>query len=144
MISAPKSPNLRLHGDSQLVVQVGMFALGVAFWVAGTVMDRPVMDELAYGDVITRYHAEWWAVSILVASTVYLLGIIINGDWRHSPLLRIAGATWHVLTLSAFAWGGWHAPSGMHLAIFTTDLVAVHLLFLWWNVTDYLRARTVE
>lgn len=139
-LESPASRNLRCHGDSQLVLQIAFLCMGFAFWGVAAFLDDPVMDATVYGKFIGSYPAEWWAGSVILASFIYLAGIIINGNWRWSALLRLVGATWHVVTLSAFAHGGWAAPQGMHLLIWCGTALGIHGVFLWWNLGDFARA----
>lgn len=140
LVFAPWSLNLRKHGDSQTLLQQAFLIMGIAFWVVAKRSDEPVMSAQAYGEFICSVPAEWWAASVMLASAVYLAGIIINGTWRGSAYLRLAGATWHVITLSLFAWGGWTAPDGLHLVIWCGVALYLHVRFLLWNIGDCARA----
>ena len=137
---APASQNLRRYGNVQVFVQAHFLVMGIAFWVVAKVLDVAVMSTRVYGEFIGQFPAEWWAGSIILASWIFLAGIIINGNWRWSVCLRLVGATWHVLTLSAFAHGGWTAPEGMHLLIWACVALSMHGWLLWWNLGDFARA----
>ncbi len=137
---APWSQNLRRHGDSQTQVQQAFLGMGVVFWIVAKRSDEPVMSAAVYGDLIGGYPAELWAASVMLASTVYLAGIIINGAWRWSAALRLAGASWHVFTLALFAWGGANAPEGKHLVIWALVALYLHVRFTIWNIGDFARA----
>jgi hypothetical protein len=141
---APWSQNLRKHGDSQTQVQIAFLLMGIAFWVMAKSTDEPIMSSRAYGDLIGSYPAELWAASVMLASAVYLAGIIINGIWRGSAILRLIGALWHVITLSLFAWGGFHAPEGKHLFAWSAVALFLHGRFLIWNLGDFARAIRVR
>ena len=137
---APASQNLRRYGNVQVFVQAHFLVMGIAFWFVAKKLDVAVMSTRVYGEVIGRYPAEWWAGSIILASGIFLAGIIINGNWRWSVCLRLIGAAWHVLTLSAFAHGGATAPEGMHLLIWACVALSMHVFLLWWNLGDFARA----
>lgn len=137
---SPASLNLRRYGGIQLFVQGHFLAMGIVFWVVAKAIDIPVMSTTVYGKFIGSYPAEWWAGSVIAASFLFLAGIIINGNWRWSVSLRLAGALWHVLTLSAFAHGGATAPEGLHLLIWACVALSMHLWLLWWNLGDFARA----
>jgi hypothetical protein len=139
-LDAPASRNLHRHGPVQTFVQMHFLALGIAFWFVAMSFETPIMDAAVYGDFIGTYPAEWWAASVMLASAAYLAGIIINGNWRWSAALRLAGALWHVFTLTAFSHGGWSAPQGLHLLIWASVALSMHLIFLWWNLGDLARA----
>lgn len=134
------SPNLRRHGDSQEVVQWMFLAIATAFWAATWFKTGPVMRPETYGDWIVLWPTRFWAGSLMLASGVYLMGIIINGRWRWSPLLRLMGAVWHFGTLTAFAAGASEAPYGENLMISSAVSACVHLWFAYLNLAD-LRAK---
>lgn len=85
---------------------------------------------------MTHWPAEYWAGSLVLASTVYLLGILINGRWRWSPLLRLIGAAWHSATLVAFAWGAALAASGDFVMVSSGVFAVVHCWFVALNFCD--------
>jgi hypothetical protein len=130
------SPNLRRHHDSQFVVQCMMLGISVAFWIAAKASHDPVMDARTYGEWVVGIDAEIWAASIMLASFVFLMGIVINGEWRHSPIMRFIGAAWHVLTLGAFCVGSFGAPFGDPILIMSGGAFCVHLWFAWINWKD--------
>ena len=88
MFLPPWSRNLRKHGDSQFVVQIACLVLSILFHIRATLQETPIMPAEVYGAWITEYPAEWWAQAIMTASTIYIVGIIINGNWRWSPILK--------------------------------------------------------
>lgn len=134
------SPNLRRHGDSQEVTQWAFLAISAAFWAAALLQDGPVMRPQTYGPWIVTWPTQWWAGSLMLASATFLLGIIINGRWRWSPLLRLIGAAWHSTTLGIFCAGGIVAPYGENLAISSGVFCAVHLWFAAMNAADLRQA----
>lgn len=136
----PASKNLRRHGDSQTVFQIMLLGMALVFWIFAKVKSGPIMDAEIYGAFVTRYPAEWWAASLMLASGGYLAGILINGNWRWSPALRLIGALWHVVTMSMFVIGGMHAPHGDVIMIWGASILIVHLFFAAWNATDLGRA----
>lgn len=136
----PWSLNLRKHGDSQIVVQCAALALAILFHLSATIQEKQIMPAEVYGEWITHYPAEWWARSIMGASTVYLLGIMVNGSWRWSPALRVVGATWHVIVLSAFVLGAWGTTYGDFFVLICAVFGAMHIVFLCWNLGDLARA----
>ncbi len=140
MILPPSSHNLRKHGDSQAVVQAAFLLLSILFFIAAKLKDSPVMPAEVYGEWVVSIDAEAWAVSIMLASVVYILGIIVNGNWRWSPLLRLIGAGWHVLTLGAFTVGSGAATYGDSFALGCLVFALVHLFFCYWNASDLWRA----
>jgi len=136
----PVSINLRKHGDSQLVVQAMMLGISVLFWIAAKMRSGPVMPSSIYGDWVVSFDAEVWAASIMLAAFVFLAGIIINGEWRWSPALRLGGALWHCITLGAFVAGAATAQYGDPVVMMCTGAGVVHLWFAWLNCGDLRRA----
>ena len=139
-LAPPWSKNLRRHGDSQYVVQWMMLAISIMFWIAAVVTSVPVMEADTYGVWVTSFPAEVWAGSIMLASFVYLLGIIINGEWRWSTVLRCIGAVWHVLTLAAFCLEAWGTAHGNPVVMMSTGALGVHVWFAALNMGDLWRA----
>jgi hypothetical protein len=139
-LAPPWSQNLRRHGDSQFVFQWMMLAISMMFWAAATMTDAPVMEADTYGVWVTSFRAEVWAASIMLASFVFLLGILINGEWRWSTALRLIGALWHVLTLGAFCAGAWGSAHGNPVVMMCLGALGVHVWFAALNLGDLGRA----
>ncbi len=136
----PASLNLRKHGDSQSVTQWWLLAMSVGSYVAAKMNDGPVMPHEVYGEWATSFPAENWAVWLMLASFVYLIGIILNGSWRWSPLLRLIGAAWHMLTLGLFCISAMTAQFGDLFSLATGILTVLHGWFCWLNIMDLRRA----
>lgn len=137
---APWSVNLVRHGDSQTVVQYAFLAISSAFLAFALWSDSAMMPAEVYGAWVVSYPAENWAISIFVASITYLMGISINGSNRFSPFLRLAGASWHAITLSAFSVGASSAQYGDFFALATGVFAMVHVWFVSLNLSDAARA----
>lgn len=136
----PVSINLRKHGDSQLVFELMMLGIATMFWLAAKAKSGPVMPASVYGEWVTSFDAEVWAGSIMLASFVFLAGIIINGEWRWSPVLRFIGSLWQVTTLSAFAIGSFGAQYGDPVVMMSAGACFPHVWFVWLNWGDMMRA----
>jgi hypothetical protein len=137
ILKSPRaSKNLRKHGDSQEVQQWALFALSLAFWLWAVLSDRQVMSAQVYGEWVTQVHAEIWAASIMVASVLYLLGIYINGNWRWSPILRVVGASWHIITMGLFVAGAAYSSDGHFIVLTSGTFCGLHVVFLSWNISD--------
>lgn len=136
----PASLNLRRHGDSQTVFQWAFLVMAIAFYLAAKAKETPVMPAEVYGDWVTSFQAETWAISLMLASTIYLCGIIINGSWKWSPVLRLIGAGWHTTTLGLFCVGSAQATYGDPFALATAVFGVVHGWFCWLNIMDLRRA----
>lgn len=136
----PASLNLRRHGDSQSKTQIAFLVIAIGFWIGAKLKDSPVMPAAVYGEWVVSFPAEWWAASIMLASAIYLSGILINGAWRWSPLLRLSGALWHIVTLTAFVIGASSAEYGDFLTISCGVFAVKHGWFAWLNAGDLCRA----
>jgi hypothetical protein len=136
----PWSQNLRKHGDSQMVMQWCTLSLSILFHLVATLQNGQVMPAEVYGYWITHYPAEWWARAIMAASTLYIVGILINGNWRWSPALRVIGAAGHVIIMSAFVIGAWGATFGDFFVLICLVMGVAHAVFLCWNLGDLTRA----
>ena len=133
------SRNLRRHGNGQLWFQFPLLAMSFAFWALAVTTDDPVMTPVMYGHWVTSFPSEFWALSIMAAATIFIAGILINGNWRWSPSLRLLGASWHVFTMGAFALGALSVGNNAMMAISTT-FAGVHLCFVGLNFTDLIGA----
>lgn len=136
----PASLNLRRHGDSQTVFQWAFLVMAVGSYIAAKMKDTPVMPAEVYGEWVTSFPAESWATSLMLASAVYLAGIMINGTWKWSPALRLTGAAWHTITLGMFSIGSAEAQFGDLFSLATAIFAAIHAWFCWLNIMDLRRA----
>jgi hypothetical protein len=136
----PWSANLRKHGDSQLVMQWCTLGLSALFYGRAVASDGQVMPAEVYGEWVTHYPAEWWALLIMGASTVYIVGILINGHWRWSPVFRVIGAGAHVTVMAAFVVGAIGATYGDFFVLICLVMGLQHAVFLAWNLIDMSRA----
>lgn len=140
MFLPPWSRNLRKHGDSQLLFQWCTLGLSILFYLQAELSEGQVMPPEVYGEWITHYPAEWWAALIMIASTVYIVGIFINGHWRWSPVLRVIGSGAHVTIMAAFVRGALDATYGDFFVLICLVMGVAHAVFLAWNIADLVRA----
>ena len=131
------SPNLRRHGDSQEVLQWAFLVLAFGFWAAAKAKESPIMPSEVYGAWVVSIDAEIWAGSIMLAASLFLMGIIINGRWRWSPLLRLCGALWHVGTLGIFAISAAGSEYGDFMTLAAGVFCGVHAWFFALNLADF-------
>lgn len=134
------SRNLQRHGNAQETHQFALLAMAAVFWFVSAVFDGKLMTPNVYGEWVTQFEDHIWAASIMAASTVYLLGCFINGNWRWSPALRLSGALWHVITMGVFAIGAMGAEDGSALAVIAMTFCGLHVWFLWLNISDLIGA----
>lgn len=140
MFLPPWSLNLRKHGDSQLVMQWCTLGLSVLFGLRAVLSEGQIMPAEVYGEWVTEYPAEWWAILIFASSVIYILGIVINGHWRWSPVLRVIGAASHVTVMAAFVRGAADATFGDFFVLICLVMGIQHAVFLAWNISDLARA----
>lgn len=119
-----------------------LLGMAFVFWMFAKFKAGPIMAPEIYGTFVTQYPAEWWAASLMLASGAYLAGIIINGNWRWSPALRLCGSVWHVLTMALFVAGGADAKHGDVIMIWGASVLVMHVFFTVLNIGDL--ARTVR
>lgn len=136
----PSSRNLRKFGQIHWFVWFAFLALAAEFWTAGRLLDDEVMDTATYGDFITRWPAEMWAGAIEAGLAVGGVGMIINGSWRWSPVLRLVGAIWNVTILVAMIISAWHAANGLALVLWGTIAIGMWLCLLFWGLCDVVLA----
>lgn len=148
MIEKSPSKNLRRFGRDQLIVQIMLAAVGFWFCAAAAIKDTDVMNPDVYGYLITSVKAEWWSWPIFVVSLIYILGILINGNWRWSPVLRLFGSVFHVLTLGLFSALSLLATSA---SVYTEPFPAttaiacgINVWFMILNIGDTYRAVKVK
>lgn len=92
MIPPYRSPALKRWGAAQAGFGWFNMTVGALFWGFAKWVDHMVMPAEVYGDIVTGIPAETWAWSIMSAQFLLLLGVIINGAWRWSPILRCLGS----------------------------------------------------
>lgn len=88
-----------------------LYCLGTVFWIA-TRTGHFEMSALVYGARVLEYPSEWWAIGMLVPSSVYLLALVINGRCWWTAYLRIACAFLLSSYFSYFVFSAWPAAGG--------------------------------
>lgn len=137
---SPVSLNLKRHGDSQTVIGWAFLFISICHWISAKLSETPMMPREVYGDWVVSIDAEIWASSLMAASTLLLVGVRINGDWRWSPALRFIGSLWHCVTLFAFAVGAFGTQYGDFFVVATGSFGAIFAWFACLNYSDLLRA----
>jgi hypothetical protein len=115
MFAKPVSPMVKKHGIAMRDFSALSFGIGVLFWVVAKWEDSAIMDPEMYGEVATGIPAEWWAGAIMGFAALTIAGIMINGHWRWSPILRFVGMFFGFVTYSTFAWSAWGAMDAFTL-----------------------------
>lgn len=136
----PAAPNLRATESAQWMLAVPFFLISLGLWFAAIGTDGPVMDVEVYGPFVVGFPAEAWAGAIMAATTIWMLGILINGDWQGSPALRVAGTTAMVLILGAFAVSASATAYGDVLVIGGGVFALAHAVAAVWAAADMVHA----
>lgn len=131
--------NLMKWKQAQTTVQALLFWAGAWFWVAGSV-GMGAMPADIYGADVASVPVTAWAGSILAASTVYLLGILINGNWRWSAAMRLFGAAFHVAVFTAFLASAMQAEAGVLICSFGSGFALLNAWAVWLNLIDLIGA----
>ena len=86
----------------RLEIMSAVFAggFGVHIWAAGFHGEPLIWAGLHNG------HALWFGQAMSLAAFTHALGVRINGQWRCSPVLRLAGMIAHVCMFAFLAWKG--------------------------------------
>ena len=139
LYSSP-SLNLRKYWQAQLVVQLLMAAVALQYCVAAALLDGPVMDPADFGPYVTSVKAEVSSWPILLVSMLYILGILINGNWKWSPALRLFCAVFHVVTLFLFAYLSWYVSPVDPFVASCMSMGFANLILTGLNLGDCVRA----
>jgi len=125
--------------QAQAAYQFPLFMVAVIFWVASQI-GVSAMAENVYGELAISIPVKAWAGGLLSASSIYLLGIYINGRWRWSASLRFIGALAHSATFGLFSFSASGTPDGLVVSAFSVVFLWVHLWFAWLNLVDLIGA----
>lgn len=66
-------------------------------------MPQVAMSPALYGDFLEIMPESAWGALYFISGSLILAGIIINGRWRRSPVLRMIGALGSAMLLSMLA-----------------------------------------
>lgn len=113
-----------------------MLTCGFLFFIASSVWPE-AMPEDVYGSMAYDIDAETWSLGFMAASGLLIYGVLINGRWRWSPVLRIAGLSMLLAMFVYLVVSALHAPYGSVIVIFGgLFFVPEILIFLRSNVRD--------
>lgn len=133
------SKNLREHGQAQLIIQLFHGCFAAIYCAAAAIMDGPIMDPAIYGDVVTSVPAEYWSWPILIVCMIYILGILINGNWRWSPALRLFSAVAQTLQIGSFGLLAFRPDSLDPFVVGCAVLAAFNIWCIFLNLGDAAR-----
>ena len=126
-----------MHGrDEQLRFGLQVFASAWLFW-GGLLIFPDALGAQVYGGMAQAVQAEAWAAAFMGASLMMVYGVTINGRWRWSPFLRIAGLVLLSVLFAALALSSLSAPAGVVIWAFTIPCFLFPCLrFLRLNLMD--------
>lgn len=113
-----------------------IFFAAALFWVGMTIYPAAMGSEV-YGAWAQTFEAEAWAGGYMGGSLLVIYGIHINGRWRWSPFLRIAGYSVLLALFAALAASSFFAPTGVVIWAFTVPcFIYPCYRYLRENVSD--------
>ena len=134
------SKNLKKFGQQQMSVQIVIFLVAVIYCLAAAIFTTPVMDGSVYGNSVTSVPAEYWSWPLLVGTMIYMLGILLNGNWRWSPTLRTYGSISNTIIPFLFCYLA-SGVSSLNPSVVATAVVgSFNLWFVTLNIGDLYRA----
>jgi hypothetical protein len=131
---------IKLAEYKQAQCVFGLLALycGFAFLFLG-LMGLSAMAPDQYGNLATTYEIEAMASVQFSAAMLFCIGLLINGRWRWSSVLRLIGAGVVTALCAALAYGSLLAPDGWPFAVYLVGFAGYGAIVIWWNLVD-LRA----
>lgn len=125
--------------QSQRNLACRVMASAALFWV-GSLLSPNAMGASIYGDLAFAFEVEAWVSGFILGAALLAYGVTINGAWRYSPLLRIAGLSILLVLFSALAWSAFQAPSGVIIWSWSIPCLLLPCAnFLRLNVVDVSR-----
>lgn len=89
-----------------------------------------------FGELAVSGEVEAWAGLQLCSAMLLALGLLINGRWRWSPLLRMIGAGFITLICGLLAYSASTASEGVAFFVYCSGFCAHGALVTWWNLVD--------
>lgn len=103
--------------SDQLNFAVRIFLCGLLFYVWSVMMPNAMPVDV-YGKTAFDIQTSVWALGFMSAASLVLYGVIINGRWRWSPLLRLTGFSAILFMFAVLVVSALTAPYGSVVAIF--------------------------
>ena len=139
-MNASASKNIRQWGDHQLTLAVLLLWGAMYFTYIALATTEIVMSPEIYGEWVTGFQAEYWSIPMFMGSALHIAGIKINGRWRWSPLVRVAGCLLSSVMLVAFAAGAMGASMGDPVFAFGSIFAIFYVWFTVLNMGDLARS----
>jgi len=129
---------LARHKGAQTAFAALALFYGFAFF-AFAIAGFQAMASDTYGDAAVAGEVEAWAGLQLSGAMMLTIGLLINGRWRWSAVLRFAGAGTVAALCVVLALSAISAPAGWPIALYCAGFGGYGALVAWWGLVD-LRA----
>lgn len=116
------------------------FYFGVMFLMASWVLGMSAVAPTDYGDLATSFEIKAMAGVQMAGAMAVLMGLLINGHWRWSALLRLSGCSVIVALCLMLAASSFMAENGWPVGIYCTGFAGFGLAVAWWNLVDFRAA----
>ncbi|SEU03544.1 hypothetical protein SAMN04489858_12077 [Paracoccus homiensis] len=124
------------HRPLQWDFAIRIMAASALFWLGMAITPDPLGPSV-YGHMAQNVEAEAWAAGFLGASLMVLYGCHINGRWRWSPVLRIAGYVILTVLFLLLTYSSFSAPSGVVIWSWTLPCFV-------WPCVRFLRLNIID
>jgi hypothetical protein len=126
------------HRPVQFFFAGQIFLCGFLFFVADMI-GLNSMPLAVYGAAAYDIDAEVWALGFMSAPLMVMVGVLINGRRRWSPIPRASGWLMLLLMSSYLGVSAWSSDAGAHVTIYALVMVApASALFLGVNMADLI------
>lgn len=112
--------------------------MGTMFWAAASTGSF-VMSETVYGAAVVHYPSEFWAISMLMPSAVYIAALWINGRKRWSPYVRLFCGFLMASYFSTFVWSAWPAAGGDLMVIASITMMSKAIVLTYIDALEIFR-----
>lgn len=126
---------LSRHKSAQIAFSALALFYGFAFFGAAIAGWNAMIPD-QFGALAVSGEVEAWAGLQLCASVLLALGLTINGRWRWSPALRMAGAGFITLICGLLAYSASTASEGVSFFVYCSGFCAFGAVVTWWNLVD--------
>jgi len=125
----------------QLSFAIRVFLCGLLFYIWSSMLPGAMAPEV-YGQAAFDIEAETWSIGFMSAAGLILYGVIINGRWRWSPILRLLGFFALLLMFTVLVLSSISAQFGSVVAIFGGLFFIPEIVgFIRVNILDMVARR---
>jgi len=126
---------LSRHKSTQAAFGLLALFYGFAFFGAAIAGWNAMLPQ-QFGEISVSGEVEAWAGVQLSASVMLALGLLINGRWRWSAVLRMVGAGFITLICGILSYSAFSAPEGVAFTIYCAGFCGFGAIVTWWNLVD--------